>query len=50
MKIKNVETEVAYWDDGNKNMLEWFRKGAWKRILRKRFIKKQLKDIDKSSC
>lgn len=48
MRIRNVETKVPYWDDGNKTMFEWFRKGDWKRILRKRFIKNQLKNIDKS--
>lgn len=47
MKLSNPKTEVPYWDDGNKNMFEWFKKGKWKRILRKKWIKNILKDIDK---
>lgn len=47
MKIKNIFTEIPYWDDGNKNEYPWYKKGKWKKILRKRFIKKQFKNITK---
>lgn len=47
-KIKNPRTEqyARFWDDGNWNMIEWFKKGEWKKILRKKSIKSQLKDLD----
>lgn len=54
MNIKNPKTEVPYWDDGqstkgNGNLYRWYQKGFWKRLGRKRFIKKRLKEIDDSS-
>jgi len=47
MKIKNIFTEVDYWDENNKTMFRWYKKGIWKKILRKRFIRKQFKNINK---
>jgi len=44
MKIKNIYTEVSYWDEFNKNNFPWFKKGKMKRMLRKRFIKNQIKN------
>jgi hypothetical protein len=47
MKFKNIKSEIPYWDEGNKNDFPWFKKGKWKRILRKRNIKKQIKNYGK---
>ena len=46
MKFKNIFTEIPYWDECNKNKFQWFKKGKMKRILRKRNIKKQLKNLN----
>lgn len=49
MKIKNARTEqyADYWDEGQKpsKLFRWYKKGAWKRIFRKKFIKSQLKHL-----
>lgn len=44
MKIGNPKTEVRYWDEGNPNKVKWYKKGNMKKILRKRYIKKVLKE------
>lgn len=46
MKLRNPKTSVPYWDDCNKNLYPWFRKGSFKKILRKRFIRRQIKAIE----
>lgn len=46
-KIPNPKTELPYWDEGNRNKYEWFKKGWWKRQLRKKFLKKFFKNVDK---
>lgn len=47
-KLPNPKTEVDYWDEMNKTMFPWFKKGRMKRLLRKRFLNKQIRSIDKS--
>lgn len=47
--IKNPKDVPTYWDEFNKNLFPWYKKGKMKRIGRKRWIAKQLKDIDKSN-
>lgn len=32
-------TAFPYWNDGNKNLVEWFKKGWWKRYFRKKVAK-----------
>jgi hypothetical protein len=45
-KIHNADTEIPFWDECNKNLFPWYKKGKWKRIMRKRWIKKQIKGIE----
>lgn len=42
MKVPNVRSEIPYWDDGSKNGYRWYKKGWWKRYLRKKHIKDYL--------
>lgn len=42
MKFSKIEPD--YWDEGNKNNYPWYKKGKWKRIFRKKWKKKQLKE------
>jgi hypothetical protein len=51
MQISNPKTEIPYWEEGqsmkgNGNLYHWYQKGFWKRYLRKKFIKKRLKEVD----
>lgn len=46
MKIGRPCTEVSYWDECNKNLYPWYKKGKCKKILRKRWIKKKTKHLD----
>ena len=43
-KIRNLDTEIPYWDEDNKNKYPWYKKGKWKRIFRKRWIKNQINE------
>lgn len=45
MKVRNVKSEVPYWDECNKNNYPWYKKGFYKKSYRKKFIKEQLKQI-----
>lgn len=45
MNVPSVKYEVSYWDEGNKNMFPWYKKGFWKRHGRKKFIKEFLKHV-----
>lgn len=45
-KLHNVDGELSYWDECNKNNYPWYKKGKWKRTLRKRFLRKQFKNLD----
>lgn len=47
MKLHNVICEVPYWDECNKNLIPWYKKGYWKKVLRKRYIKQQFKFLSK---
>jgi len=47
MKIKRVANEPSYWDEGNKTLFRWYKKGAWKRIFRKRWLRKTIKSTEK---
>lgn len=51
MNVSSPKTEqyAPYWDEGQRGPVyhEWFKKGFWKRALRKKFIKSVLKDGDK---
>jgi hypothetical protein len=46
MKIPNVHNNPPYWDIPRKNKppFPWYKKGKWKKILRKQWIRKRLKD------
>jgi len=44
--MRNVANEPNYWDEGNKNNYPWYKKGYWKRFLRKKWIRERLKDLD----
>jgi hypothetical protein len=44
MNVKG--TEVAYWDEHNKNMFPWYKKGRCKKLYRKRFYKRLFKALD----
>lgn len=48
MKVKNPKFEPPYWDDGQHNppYFHWYRKGFWKRYLRKKWFKNILKNED----
>lgn len=41
-KIKNCNCELKYWDENNKNLYPWYKKGKTKKVLRKKWIKKQI--------
>jgi len=45
MKIRNVSVEPRYWDEGNKNKFKWFKKGFWKKYLKKKFIREMVKSM-----
>lgn len=46
MKVKNPRTEVPYWEEGQKPpYFHWYRKGYWKKYLRKKWIKNQIKNM-----
>lgn len=45
MKIPNVHNIPSYWDEGNRNLVKWYKKNGWKRILRKKWIKDNLKEV-----
>ena len=38
--MRNVNYTPPYWDEGNKNLYKWYKKKKLKRLLRKRWIKK----------
>lgn len=44
MKIKKPAFIPPYWDEGNWNNVKWYRKGKWKRIFRKKWIREQIKN------
>lgn len=44
MMINVKGSDIPYWDDGNRNMYPWFRKGFWKRLYKKRYIRNRLKE------
>lgn len=44
MRLGKPKTEVAYWDECNKNRVRWYKKGKMKRILRKRWLNKIFKN------
>lgn len=46
MKLGKPQTEVPYWDEGNKTKYKWFQKGKWKKILRKRWFRKALRNTE----
>ena len=48
MQIKNPKVAVPYWDEGNWNLYPWYKKGKWKKLLRKRWLRKNLKEQDES--
>lgn len=45
MKLRNCNCEIPYWDECNKNNIPWYKKGKMKKILRKRWLRKILKDL-----
>ena len=45
-KLKNIDGETSYWDEGNKNNFPWYKKGKMKRCIRKRLLRKQMKQIN----
>lgn len=49
MSVLKLSTErfLPYWDEGNKNLIPHYKKGKLKRLLRKKFIKVQLKERSK---
>lgn len=48
-KVKNPKNIPSYWDEFNKTGFPWYKKGKMKRIGRKRWITKRLKDIDRTN-
>lgn len=42
MNVKG--TDIPYWEEGNKNLFPWFRKGWWKRNGRKKYLREQAKN------
>lgn len=44
MNVKG--TEVAYWDEHNKHLFPWYKKGIFKRLYRKKFYKNFFKKED----
>lgn len=46
MNVKNPKTEVPYWEEGQRGPVywRWYQKGFWKRYLKKKFIRKRLKE------
>lgn len=46
--ITKPKNEPSYWEEGQrKPYFHWYRKGFWKRILRKRWIKARFRDANK---
>lgn len=44
MRIRNSAIVPAYWDEGKKVRHRWYQKGKMKRVNRKRWTKKILKN------
>lgn len=42
MNVKG--TDIAYWDEGNRKMFPWYKKGFWKKHFRKKFYRKLWKN------
>lgn len=46
----NVKGDIPYWDEGQRGQLyPWYKKGFWKRYLRKRFYKRMSKSDEKEN-
>jgi len=37
--MKFPKNALNYWDEGNKNLYKWYKKGFWKKYYKKKFLK-----------